>query len=78
MEVEERLRAAVVFQLVDWDPDLVDSLYTQPLLQEGVPQDYVLRFAESLETTGLIRYADGSARPSWNKVLEYIELFASE
>jgi hypothetical protein len=77
MQAEERLRVAVVFQLVDWDPDLVDLLYSQILIQEGFPEEFVLRFEESLVTTGLIRYSDGSSRPSWNKVLEYIELFAS-
>jgi hypothetical protein len=77
MQREPRIRAAVILQLVDWDPDLVDSAYTQPALEEGIPEATVRRYAESLETAGLIRYADGSVRPSWEKVLEYIGIFSS-
>lgn len=76
MAAEPRLRAAYIFQLVDWDPALVDSFYTQPFIQAGLPQDFIDRFAESLETTGLIRYADGTTRPAWDTVIAAIEQFA--
>lgn len=69
MRDEPRLRVAVIFQLVDWDPDLVDELYTQPLLAAGVEADFAARFAESLNTLGLIRFRDGSSRPAWQRVL---------
>jgi hypothetical protein len=74
MKAEEKIRAAVIFQLVDWDPVLVDTLYTQPLLNSGVSQDYVFRLAENLETIGLIRYSDGSERIAWQTVLNEIRL----
>ncbi len=77
MENEPRFRAAVIFQLVDWEPALIDEFYTQPLIEEGLASlDFIHRFAESLETTGLIRYEDGSSRPVWLTVLNQIEIFS--
>jgi hypothetical protein len=78
MEAESRFRAAVVFQLVDWDPNLVDTLFTQPFINEGLPQDFIDRFAESLETTGLIRYADGSSRPVWDSFMQWVIKFKGQ
>lgn len=75
MQSEPGFRVAVVFQLVDWDPVLVDTLFTQPLMNEGVPQGFIDRLAESLETTGLIRYADGSSRPAWDSFIQWIVRF---
>ena len=75
MEAEPRFRATVVFQLVDWDPSLVDTFFTQPFINEGLPQDFIDRFAESLETTGLIRYADGSSRPAWDSFIQWVVKF---
>lgn len=75
MAAEPRFRVAVIFQLVDWDPALVDLIYTQPFTMAGLPQDFIARFAESLETTGLIQYADGSSRPSWLTIRDQIEKF---
>ena len=75
MESEPRLRVATVFQLVDWEPALVDSFYTQFFIQEGLPLDFIDRFAESIKTTGLIRYQDGSPRPSWNTFIRWMEIF---
>lgn len=75
MESEPRFRVAVIFQLVDWDPGLVDTFYSRPFAQEGMPRDFIDRFAESLETTGLIRYTDGSRRPAWSTVRSQIEKF---
>lgn len=77
MEAEERMRVAVVFQLVDWDPKLVEEVYTRPFLQEGLPEDFVLRFAESLETIGLLRFASGTKRRAWRRVLKQIKKFST-
>ena len=72
LESEPRFRVATVFQLVDWEPALVDSFYTQFFIQEGLQRDFIDRFAESLKTTGLIRYQDGSPRPSWNTFINWM------
>lgn len=63
-------RAAVVFQLVDWDPDLYDDFYGTLLRDEGIPESFIEQFGESLTTVGLLRFADGSARPAWNSFIE--------
>ncbi|MCW4255357.1 MAG: hypothetical protein N0C84_02700 [Candidatus Thiodiazotropha taylori] len=76
MSEEQRIRVAVIFQLVDWDPDLVESEYAEALRADGLPEDMVQRFSESYETMGLIRYADGSSRPAWNRVLQAISHFS--
>ena len=67
---EERFRAAIVFQLVDWDPALVESFFSQPFRDAGVPEDFILRFAESLETVGFLNYADGAERPAWQTFID--------
>ncbi len=75
MESEPRFRVATIFQLVDWQPNLVDT-YTQVFAGEpNVPQDFIDRFAESLETTGLIRYRDGSPKPAWNTFIKWVGKF---
>ncbi len=68
-----RFKAAFVFQLVDWDPALVNTFYTQPFIEAGLDQGFIDRFAESLETTGLIQYQDGISRPAWDTFLDWLE-----
>jgi hypothetical protein len=63
-------RAAVVFQLVDWDPELVTSFYSDAFRELGIPESFIGQFAESLETVGLVRFTDGSARPAWTTFVE--------
>jgi hypothetical protein len=65
-----KFRAAYVFQLVDWDPDLVKEVYSEPLRKEGVPSLFIRQYAESLETVGLIRFSDGTPRPAWSTFLK--------
>ena len=72
----ERIRAAYVFQLVDWSPEVTD-LVADPLRAEGVPVEFVQVFSESLETIGLIRYEDGVSRPAWYEFLQWIERFST-
>ncbi|MES9972373.1 MAG: hypothetical protein ABW092_20260 [Candidatus Thiodiazotropha sp.] len=78
MNNEGLLKAAFIFQLVDWDPVLVDTYYNQPLTAAGLPQDFILRFVESYETMGLIRYSDGSQRAAWDRVLAEIARLAQD
>lgn len=78
MATEPRFKVAVVFQLVDWNPELVDSFYINSFIQAGLPQDPIERFAESLETTGLTRREDFSSKPAWTTVIDQIEKFSNE
>jgi hypothetical protein len=64
MKAEPRLRAAFVFTGVDWSPALSKE-FADYYRNEGYPE-LGDRFEETLSTWGLLRYADGSPRPSWN------------
>lgn len=75
MERQERVRAAYVFQLVDWSEE-VTAILAEPLRAETVPEDFVQAFSESLETVGLIRYEDGSSKPAWHEFLRWVERFS--
>ena len=75
MEKHERIRAAYVFQLVDWSPETSDIL-AQMLRAENVSEDFVDVFIESLETIGLIRYEDGRSRPAWDEFIRWLERFS--
>jgi len=66
MAREPRIRAAFVFQLVDWSPALIDRVYGGILDAEGLPQPFIDRFTEWLATTGFITHDDGSRRPAWS------------
>ena len=69
---EPRIRAAFVFQLVDWSPELFATMYGGVLEGEGVPQDFADRFEEWLLTTGLMTYTDGTTRPAWDTFLSAV------
>jgi len=72
MEKEESIRAAFVFQLVDWSPFATGVMLS--LFEEGeVPQSFLDAFAESLRTIGLIRYEDGQRKPAWDTFTSYLE-----
>lgn len=71
MRKEERMRAAYVFQLVDWSPETTDIL-AQFLEDEGLPQEFIDAFRESLETMGLICYDDGTSKAAWNEFLKWL------
>lgn len=68
---EDRIRAAYVFQLVDWSPETTDIL-AQFLEDEGMPQEFIDAFRESLETMGLIHYDDGTSKDAWNEFLKWL------
>jgi hypothetical protein len=72
LAAEPRIRAAFVFQLVDWSPELFATMYGGVLEGEGVPQDFADRFEEWLLTTGLMTYTDGTTRPAWDTFLSAV------
>ncbi len=76
MEQEPRFRAATVFQIVDWDENLVETEHLAFFRNEGiVSSDYLDRFGESLATTGLIHIVDGSPKPAWHTFTNWIQRF---
>jgi hypothetical protein len=64
MENNERIKAAFIFQLVDWSTEITE-MFGQDLEDEGLPQDFIDQFSESLETIGLINYDDGLRKKAW-------------
>lgn len=75
MEARERIRAAYVFQLVDWSPE-VSGIYEEIFIAEGLPREFVNTFTESLETIGLLNYEDGKPRPAWDEFLRWLKRFS--
>ncbi|MEO1059882.1 MAG: hypothetical protein AAFZ07_00585 [Actinomycetota bacterium] len=67
----ERVRAAFVFEFLDWSPAVFELDYGSTLegLTEEVGPDFVERFETWLLTAGLVR-SDGSARPAFELFLE--------
>lgn len=74
MKKEERIKAAFIFQLVDWSPE-VTELFNEMLADEGMPQEFIDQFAESLETMGLIKYDDGTRKKAWNEFIYWLAEF---
>ncbi len=66
-----KLRAAFVFQLVDWSPELA-KWFNESLLGEEAAGSTGDKLTEWIMTTGLIRFADGEARPAWPIFLDTI------
>ncbi|MFK7922849.1 MAG: hypothetical protein AB8H47_12870 [Bacteroidia bacterium] len=75
MERNQNLRAAIVFQVVDWSPATAE-IFRADLLNAGLEEDFVLMFLESLETLGLISFETGKSKPAWNEFLKWVEHFA--
>jgi hypothetical protein len=75
MERQDRIRAAYVFQLVDWSPE-VTQIFVDILRDENVPEEFIDVFVESLETIGLIRYEDGMRRPAWDEFIRWTDRFS--
>jgi hypothetical protein len=70
MKTEPRLRAAFVFQQIDWSPTLAKQ-YSDPY-RSAYPE-LADQVQESLATMGLQRWSDGSPRPAWPIVLSGIQ-----
>lgn len=64
---DPQLRAATVFQLYDWSPEL-SGMFKAPFDEAGAPI-----FGEMLEewlaTVGLCRWSDATCRPAWDTFL---------
>ncbi len=75
MERQPRIRAAYVFQLVDWSPK-ASAIFSDILRAEGQSEDLVNVFTEMLETIGLIRYKDGFQRPAWEEFVRWLKRFS--
>ena len=74
MKKEERIKAAFNFQLVDWSPE-VTEIFNEMLEDEGMPQEFIDQFAESLETIGLINYTNGTRKQAWDEFLFWLTEF---
>ncbi|MEM7107569.1 MAG: hypothetical protein AAF519_05030 [Bacteroidota bacterium] len=74
MEKEQRLKAAYIFQLVDWSPALSET-YRSSFDQAEVPENFVDTFIESLNTIGLIQFSDGQRKAAWDEFVFWIARF---
>ncbi len=74
MKKEERIKAAFNFQLVDWSPE-VTEIFNEMLEGEGLSQEFIDQFAESLETIGLINYTNGKRKQAWDEFLFWLTEF---
>ncbi len=74
MKNEERIKAAFNFQLVDWSTE-VTEIFSQELEDEGMPQEFIDQFAESLETIGLINYNNGTRKKAWDEFVFWLKEF---
>ncbi|MEL7232260.1 MAG: hypothetical protein AAGJ85_07105, partial [Pseudomonadota bacterium] len=68
---DPQLRAATVFQLLDWSPSLARS-FSDPVRDAGFPLA-ADRLEEWLATVGLCRWADAICRDAWPVFLEGVE-----
>jgi hypothetical protein len=66
------IRAAYVFQLVDWSPETAAML-----LDPAKSNDFNLAHLEYLQTLGLINYSDGTAKPAWTEFLGWLHNYQS-
>ena len=73
---DPQFRAATVFQLYDWSPDLT-RLFADTLRAEGLP---VLadRFDAWLRTIGLCRWETGACGPAWDTWLAALTAFSKD
>ncbi|MEM1087461.1 MAG: hypothetical protein AAGH90_07010 [Pseudomonadota bacterium] len=68
---DPQLRAATVFQLLDWSPELAKS-FSDPLRDAG--SDLAAdRLEEWLATVGLCRWADATCRDAWPTLLNGVQ-----
>ncbi len=72
MQQEPLLRAAFIFQLVDWSPEAIAVFNTT--FEEDVPQSFIDQYSAVLCSIGLIRYEDGQQKAAWGRVLYWLEV----
>lgn len=73
MQKEPRLRAAMVFQMVDWSEETI-SILNQDFGQE-VPQWFIDQFSASLASIGLIYFENGQRKKAWNEFIKWVKQF---
>ncbi|MCF6232358.1 MAG: hypothetical protein L3J36_04565 [Rhodobacteraceae bacterium] len=69
---DDQLRAAVIFQLYDWSPELAHE-FAQPLHDAGFP-NLADKLEEWLATTGMVRWSDATPRKVWQRWLDGLNL----
>ena len=71
------IRAATVFQLYDWSPELV-QVFVEPFRNADEPGNELAidRLSEWLGSVGMCRWADGSCRDAWDTYLEAVARLA--
>ena len=57
--------------MVDWSPETTE-IFLQGFKDEGVPQDFIDAFAESLETIGLVQYSNGKRKSAWDEFIKWL------
>lgn len=70
--LEPQIRAAYVFELLDWSPELVEDLYSELVAIPGLGE----RLNQWFLTTGLFAYEDTTARPAWDVFIEAVRATA--
>lgn len=76
---QDRLRAAIVFQLYDWSPELAES-FSDSLVGSATGSDDNLvaaRLEEWLATIGLCRWSDGTCREAYEVFVSAIAEMAT-
>jgi hypothetical protein len=74
MQKHDRIKAAYNFQMVDWSPSTT-QIFSDSLIAEGLDQDFIDQFAESLNTIGLMHYSDGAKKPAWDELIRWVDEF---
>ncbi|GAB5388608.1 MAG: hypothetical protein Alpg2KO_15760 [Alphaproteobacteria bacterium] len=69
---DPQFRAATLFQLLDWSEEAA-ALFADPLVEVGLGA-FAEQVSEALQTTGLLRWADGSERPAWQNFTDALGL----
>jgi hypothetical protein len=76
MQQHDRIKAAYIFQMVDWSPDTT-QIFSDLLEAEELDPDFINQFAETLNTMGLVRYHNGTKKPAWDEFVDWVEVFDS-
>lgn len=76
MQNHDRIKAAYIFQMVDWSPDTT-QIFSDLLEDEGLDPAFINQFAETLNTMGLVRYPDGTKKPAWDEFADWVGVFDS-
>ena len=67
MQAEPQMRAAFVFQLVDWSPEAIAVLNTA--FEDDTPEEFIEQYGAVLAAIGLIHYEDGRRKAAWERVM---------